>query len=448
MHTFVFEHPEFVFDEVVLGPEQILGEIGGGYELTRDWFVEERLMIAARATGAAERALTLASDWANERVQSGGVIASHQLIGAMIADSTCDIALCRALTHQVAWEADNGMPRKLRARQGGDGQADRVGGGRAGDRPRRADLRRARLHAREPGRAALPRHPGGPDLGGHLGDPADDHRRRGRASAASTGCSSTAPACPRRRPSMPEVVTLEPPRARVRRSGSSGRRSSTRSPSRSSASCATRSKRPEVRDAPCVDLHRRREGVLGRGRPERDARLRAPTRSSPPTAATGDFAERVADLVPQPTLSAITGYCIGGGLELALATDFRIAEEDSDFRFPEVALGILPSWGGTQRAVRLLGPARAKELILLRERVDAQAALSLGLVTEVVARRRSALPRALELAERLSGLPRLAVSVTKQVIDALPETSRTAGLGLERVAYGLLAQSERRHARP
>jgi butyryl-CoA dehydrogenase len=113
MHTFVFEHPEFGFDEVRLGPEQILGDIGGGYELTRDWFVEERLMIAARATGAAERALTLASDWANERVQSGGVLASHQLIGAMIADSTCDIALCRALTHQVAWEADNGMPRKL-----------------------------------------------------------------------------------------------------------------------------------------------------------------------------------------------------------------------------------------------------------------------------------------------------------------------------------------------
>jgi acyl-CoA dehydrogenase len=113
MHTFVFEHPEFVFEDVVLGPERILGDIGGGYELTRDWFVEERLMIAARATGAAERALTLASDWANQRVQSGGAIASHQLIGAMIADSTCDIALCRALTHQVAWEADNGMPRKL-----------------------------------------------------------------------------------------------------------------------------------------------------------------------------------------------------------------------------------------------------------------------------------------------------------------------------------------------
>ncbi|HEY3727303.1 MAG TPA: acyl-CoA dehydrogenase family protein [Solirubrobacteraceae bacterium] len=113
MHTFVFEHPEFVFDSVALGPEQILGEVGGGYELTREWFVEERLMIAARATGAAERALSLASEWANQRVQFGRPIATNQLIAAMIADSVCDIALCRALTHQVAWEADNGMPRKL-----------------------------------------------------------------------------------------------------------------------------------------------------------------------------------------------------------------------------------------------------------------------------------------------------------------------------------------------
>ena len=113
MHTFVFEHPEFIFDEVAVGPEQVLGDIGGGYELTREWFVEERLMIAARATGAAERALTLATEWASERVQFGRPIIDNQMIGAMIADSVCDIALCRALTHQVAWEAGAGMSRKL-----------------------------------------------------------------------------------------------------------------------------------------------------------------------------------------------------------------------------------------------------------------------------------------------------------------------------------------------
>lgn len=113
MHTFVFEHPEFRFDEVAVGPEAVLGEIGGGYELTREWFVEERLMIAARATGAAERALMLATDWAGERVQFGRPIIENQMIGAMIADSVCDVALIRALTHQIAWEADAGMSRKL-----------------------------------------------------------------------------------------------------------------------------------------------------------------------------------------------------------------------------------------------------------------------------------------------------------------------------------------------
>jgi acyl-CoA dehydrogenase len=112
MHTFVYEHPEFGFDGVVVGEDAVLGDVGQGYELTRDWFVEERLMIAARAVGASERALRIASDWAAERVQGGRPIVEHQLVGAMIADSAVDITTCRALVYQVAWEADAGMPRK------------------------------------------------------------------------------------------------------------------------------------------------------------------------------------------------------------------------------------------------------------------------------------------------------------------------------------------------
>jgi acyl-CoA dehydrogenase len=112
MHTFVFEHPEFLFDAVTVGADQVLGAIGGGYELTREWFVEERLMIAARATGAAERALQIATEWAGERIQFGRPIIANQLISGMIADSVCDIALCRTLTHQIGWEADNGLDRK------------------------------------------------------------------------------------------------------------------------------------------------------------------------------------------------------------------------------------------------------------------------------------------------------------------------------------------------
>ncbi len=155
---------------------------------------------------------------------------------------------------------------------------------------------------------------------------------------------------------------------------------------------------------------------------------------------TGDVYERVASL-PQPTLSAIGGYCLGGGLELALATDFRIADETAVFGFPEVSLGIVPSSGGTHRLVRLVGPGRAKELFLLGGRFDAAAALAAGLVTEVVGPG-AALDRACELARQLAELPPLAASLTKQAIDVMPEASREAGVLIERLAYGMLAQTD------
>ena len=112
MHTFVYEHPEFAFHDVRVGADAVLGEVGGGYDLTRDWFTEERLMIGARTVGAAERALTLAAEWAGARVQGGRVIAGHQLIQGMLADCAVDIAVNRAYVHQVAWEFDQGGARK------------------------------------------------------------------------------------------------------------------------------------------------------------------------------------------------------------------------------------------------------------------------------------------------------------------------------------------------
>jgi alkylation response protein AidB-like acyl-CoA dehydrogenase len=112
MHTFVYEHPEFVLERVEVRDDEVLGEVGQGYELTRDWFVEERLMIGARTVGAAERALELAVDWANRRTQFGQPIAAFQLIQGMLADCAVDIATNRALLHQVAWEADRGLDRR------------------------------------------------------------------------------------------------------------------------------------------------------------------------------------------------------------------------------------------------------------------------------------------------------------------------------------------------
>ncbi|MFJ3306392.1 acyl-CoA dehydrogenase family protein [Streptomyces sp. NPDC086549] len=110
MHTFVYEHPEFTFTDVQVGEDAVLGGIGEGYDITRSWFTEERLMIAARTTGAAERALQLARDWAVEREQFGAPIATYQLVQGMLADCAVDIAVNRAYTHQVAWEVDQASP--------------------------------------------------------------------------------------------------------------------------------------------------------------------------------------------------------------------------------------------------------------------------------------------------------------------------------------------------
>lgn len=154
---------------------------------------------------------------------------------------------------------------------------------------------------------------------------------------------------------------------------------------------------------------------------------------------TGGVYERVADL-PQPTIAAISGWCLGGGLELALATDLRIADPAATFGLPEVGIGIVPSSGGLFRLVRAVGPARAKELVLTSRRFDAQEALALGIVSEL-APPGQALARARELGAELTRHPPLALSVAKQAIDAIADSPRDAALAIERLAYGLLAQT-------
>jgi enoyl-CoA hydratase/carnithine racemase len=91
----------------------------------------------------------------------------------------------------------------------------------------------------------------------------------------------------------------------------------------------------------------------------------------------------VAD-IPKPVVAAITGYALGGGCELALACDWRVASADAKLGQPEITLGIIPGAGGTQRLSRLVGPARAKDLIMSGRRLDAQEALAMGLVDKVV----------------------------------------------------------------
>ena len=144
--------------------------------------------------------------------------------------------------------------------------------------------------------------------------------------------------------------------------------------------------------------------------------------------------------IPQPSIAAITGWAIGGGLELALSADLRIADETARFGLPEVSLGILPSAGGMSRVVRLLGTARAKELILLGERFDAARALELGIVNKVVPAG-EAETAALEWAQRMAEQPQTALQVTRDLIDRSGEMSLAGSLAAEKLAQGMLAHS-------
>jgi acyl-CoA dehydrogenase len=102
-HTFVFEHPIFAFEGARIGGDRVLGEIGQGFELTKDWFVEERLMIGARTTGAAARALELSLAFAKERTQFGQAIMRFQAVEFMLADMAAEIMAAKAMLYRVCW---------------------------------------------------------------------------------------------------------------------------------------------------------------------------------------------------------------------------------------------------------------------------------------------------------------------------------------------------------
>ena len=106
MHAFVFEHPEFTFDNVYVDDSKILGGLGGGLELTKEWFMDERLLIAARSLGGAERCLDVAFDYAIERRQFGSRIFDYQAVSFQLADCAVELQAARAMTYQVAWEID------------------------------------------------------------------------------------------------------------------------------------------------------------------------------------------------------------------------------------------------------------------------------------------------------------------------------------------------------
>ncbi|WP_405998358.1 enoyl-CoA hydratase/isomerase family protein [Streptomyces sp. NBC_00829] len=147
--------------------------------------------------------------------------------------------------------------------------------------------------------------------------------------------------------------------------------------------------------------------------------------------------------IPKPVVAAVTGYALGGGCELALCADFRIAADNVKLGQPEILLGLIPGAGGTQRLARLIGPSKAKDLIFTGRMVKADEALTLGLVDRVVPAA-EVYEQARAWAARLAQGPALALRAAKESIDTGLETDIDTGLTVERNWFaGLFATEDR-----
>ncbi|GLZ15129.1 enoyl-CoA hydratase [Actinomadura sp. NBRC 104425] len=162
--------------------------------------------------------------------------------------------------------------------------------------------------------------------------------------------------------------------------------------------------------------------------------------SGAPSRLLQDFTKALA-AIPKPVIAAITGYALGGGLEVALAADFRVAGEGAKVGQPEIQLGIIPGAGGTQRLARLVGPAKAKDLIFSGRHVAADEALAMGLVDRVVPDA-EVYTAARQWAATFVGGPALALRAAKQVIDAGLEVDLETGLEMERTQFAALFATE------
>lgn len=145
------------------------------------------------------------------------------------------------------------------------------------------------------------------------------------------------------------------------------------------------------------------------------------------------------DRTSKPVIAAIHGYCLGGGLELALACDIRIASPEAVFGLPETGLGLIPGGGGTQRLSRVIGPGRAMDLLLTGDRIDAAKSLAIGMTTRLTASRESLWDEARQLALHIAGKAPAATLFAKQAARAADRLDLRSGLDLELDLFSLLA---------
>ena len=144
------------------------------------------------------------------------------------------------------------------------------------------------------------------------------------------------------------------------------------------------------------------------------------------------------DRTEKPVIAAIHGYCMGGGMELALACDLRFAAPDSVFALPETGLGLIPGGGGTQRLGAVVGPGRALDLLLTGDRMNAQQAQEIGLITRVAGSAQSLIDEVTALAERIAKKPPTATLFVKQAARAATQLDLKSGLDLELDLFAML----------
>jgi enoyl-CoA hydratase len=147
------------------------------------------------------------------------------------------------------------------------------------------------------------------------------------------------------------------------------------------------------------------------------------------------------EAIEVPVIAAINGVAAGGGLELALSCDFRLAAETAKLGFPESNVGLIPGSGGCSRLVKLVGIAKAKRLVMTGEMIPAPQALALGLVEEVLPADRL-MPRAMELAKQLAGKAPLALGLAKVVLNACVNVDPDTGRHIERLGQSILKKTE------